>query len=418
MAQNAGPFVGKRVLVVTQHFWPENFRINDIVEGFVQHGMQVDVLCGLPNYPAGRLFEGYRYTGPRHQQYQGAEVYRAGEIPRKGNTGLRIFLNYVSFPMAALFNLPRLHGKKYHAVFCYCTSPVLMMLPAVVYAKIHRLPLTTYVLDLWPDNLYSVLPVKNKLLRTIAQGVSNWFYRRSNRLIAMSSLLEQKLRQVTAGTKKSIEYAVIPQYCEDFYAAQVHDAVLAAQYSGKFTILFTGNISPAQDLENLVEAVKLAAQQGCTNLQCLIVGDGMSCEVLQQTIREAGVEGYFTFPGSCQPQEIPAWTGIADALFAGLSKSANLGLTVPAKITSYLAAGKPLLVAADGEAARVSQQSGAALVSPAGDSAALAANIVALYNMPVQQRAVLGDAGRTCYRQQYSRALLLQQLEHFIINGN
>ena len=159
---------GKRILVVSQHYWPENFRITDICAGFAADGCEVDVLCGLPNYPKGEWFEGYRYTGPRRESHAGVQIFRAGEIRRRGNTSLRIFLNYISFPVTALFNLPRLHGRKYDAVFCYETSPVLMMLPAVVYAKLHRVPLTTYVLDLWPENLYSVMPVRNKALRAVA----------------------------------------------------------------------------------------------------------------------------------------------------------------------------------------------------------------------------------------------------------
>ena len=112
----------KRILVVTQHYWPENFRINDIVEGFVADGIQVDVLCGLPNYPKGEWFDGYRYTGPRTQLHEGVCVYRAGEIPRKGNSGPMIFLNYVSWPFFALFSLWRLKGP-YDGILCYNTSP-------------------------------------------------------------------------------------------------------------------------------------------------------------------------------------------------------------------------------------------------------------------------------------------------------
>ncbi len=190
---------GKRILVVSQHYWPENFRITDICAGFAADGCEVDVLCGLPNYPKGEWFEGYRYTGPRRESHAGVQIFRAGEIRRRGNTSLRIFLNYISFPVTALFNLPRLHGRKYDAVFCYETSPVLMMLPAVVYAKLHRVPLTTYVLDLWPENLYSVMPVRNKALRAVAAGVSHWFYRRSERLVAMSPALDERLAAIAPG---------------------------------------------------------------------------------------------------------------------------------------------------------------------------------------------------------------------------
>ena len=183
---------GKKLLIVTQHFWPEAFRVNDLAAGFIERGWQVDVLCGLPNYPKGEWFSGYRYTGPRREEHDGVNIIRAGEIRRKGNTGARIFLNYVSWPVCAVFNLWRLKGP-YTAVLCYNTSPVLMNLPAIVYAKLHKVPLTSYVLDIWPENLYSVLPVKNRFLRGIAHWVSDWHYRRCDKLIAMSESLRRRL---------------------------------------------------------------------------------------------------------------------------------------------------------------------------------------------------------------------------------
>ena len=187
-----------RILVVTQHFWPENFRINDIVEGFVQDGLSVDVLCGLPNYPKGEWFDGYSADGPFEEVYKGARVFRAREIPRKGNTGKTIFLNYVSWPLYAAGALKRLPGG-YDAVFCFNTSPVLMCWPAIRYAKKHHIPFTNYVLDLWPENLYSVLPVKNRFMRWVAQSVSDSLYRRCDRLIAMSGPLQERLCARTGG---------------------------------------------------------------------------------------------------------------------------------------------------------------------------------------------------------------------------
>lgn len=413
--QNPGPQRPKRVLVVSQHFWPEDFRINDIVEGFMADGIEVDVLCGLPNYPMGEWFDGYKYTGPRRQNYKGAQVFRSGEIRRKGNTNLRIFFNFVSFPFFALFSLPRLRGRKYDAVFCYETAPVFMMLPAIVYAKSHKTPLTTYVLDLWPDNLYAFLPIKNKLLRFLLQKASNWHYKRSTRLIGMSDALGKRLETMYHTGKRPAEIAVIPQYCEDFYAEKTTDVELESRYAGKFNILFAGNISPLQDLENLVNAMKLVVDSGEADIRCLLVGDGMSRDDLRLYIEKQGLEHYFEFCGRVPPSEIPRWTGIADALFAGLAKSANLSLTVPAKITSYFAAGKPMLVATDEEAARVSEESGAALVSPPGDVEALADNILQLYRMPQSTRDAMGASGFAYYQKNFKREALLQQLKDFIL---
>ncbi len=408
-------FKGKRVLVVTQHFWPENFRINDIVEGFVQSGIEVDVLCGLPNYPKGEWFEGYRYKGPRREHHLGAEIFRSGEIPRKGNTNVRIFLNYVSFPLFALFSIPRLRGRQYDAVFSYETSPVLMIFPAIVAAAVKKAPLVCYVLDLWPENLYPYFPIQNRALRAVAQGVSDWHYRRCKRLIAMNEGQAERLHAVTKSLKKPPDITHIAQYCEDFYAQDIEDAALKSKYGGHFNILFAGNISPLQDLSNLVQAMKLVKAHGENNIRVLLVGDGMSREALEKEVEEAGLSENILFCGSCKPQEIPRFTTLADALFAGLAKSENLGLTVPAKITSYFAAGRPLLVAADDEAARASQASGAAFVSAAGDAPALADNILKLYALPQSERTRMGTCGRSCYQAHYRRDLLLQKLKQAVL---
>ena len=404
---------GKRILVVSQHYWPENFRITDICAGFAADGCEVDVLCGLPNYPKGEWFEGYRYTGPRRESHAGVQIFRAGEIRRRGNTSLRIFLNYISFPVTALFNLPRLHGRKYDAVFCYETSPVLMMLPAVVYAKLHRVPLTTYVLDLWPENLYSVMPVRNKALRAVAAGVSHWFYRRSERLVAMSPALDERLAAIAPRAQRT----VVPQYCEDLYAQDVHDAALESRFAGRFNVVFAGNISPAQNLPLLVECARLLKAADRRDVHFVIVGDGMSRDALEQEIAAADVADWFTFEGQHPVTDIPAYHTMADALFAALNASEDVGLTVPAKITSYLAAGRPCLVSVSGEAARVMDEAAAGLTSPAGDVHGLYENLLALADMPPERRAALGRAGRAYYETHFRREPLLRQLEDFVLSG-
>ena len=156
----------KRILIISQHFWPENFRISDIATGFVENDIEVDVICGIPNYPNGNVPEGYGWFKNKKQNFHGANVYRTWEITRKGNSNLRIFLNYISYPFFASFKVLGFLNKKYDAVFCYETSPVYMIFPAIVYSKLKKVPLTTYVLDLWPENLYSVLNIQNKFLRS------------------------------------------------------------------------------------------------------------------------------------------------------------------------------------------------------------------------------------------------------------
>lgn len=403
----------KKILVVTQHFWPENFRINDIVEGFLQDGIAVDVLCGLPNYPKGEWFPGYSATGPFEEEWHGAHLYRCKEVPRRGNTSVNIFLNYVSWPWYAAHALHRLPGR-YDAVFCFNTSPVLMCWPAIRYAKKHHIPFTNYVLDIWPENLYSVLNVKNKALRAIAQGVSDALYKKADRLIAMSEPLQQRLCQRTGMPPQKI--AVIPQYCEDFYAVPQPDAALQAQFGGRFNLVFTGTFTPAQSLETVITAVQDARSRGADMLHLLLVGDGMSRAALEAKVKELHAEDAVTFYGSVPATDIPKFTALADALIVCLSDSPDLGLTVPAKVASYMAAGKPVLASMDG-AGNAAVAAAGGLSSPACDAAALADNLLALTRMDAAQRAAMGQSAKEYYLAHYRRSELLRKLEHFILEG-
>ena len=403
----------KKILVVTQHFWPENFRINDIVEGFLQDGIAVDVLCGLPNYPKGEWFPGYSAAGPFEEEWHGAHLYRCKEVPRRGNTSVNIFLNYVSWPWYAAHALHRLPGG-YDAVFCFNTSPVLMCWPAIRYAKKHHIPFTNYVLDIWPENLYSVLNVKNKALRAIAQGVSDALYKKADRLIAMSEPLQQRLCQRTGMPPQKI--AVIPQYCEDFYAVPQPDAALQAQFGGRFNLVFTGTFTPAQSLETVITAVQDARSRGADMLHLLLVGDGMSRAALEAKVKELHTEDAITFYGSVPATDIPKFTALADALIVCLSDSPDLGLTVPAKVASYMAAGKPVLASMDG-AGNAAVAAAGGLSSPACDAAALADNLLALTRMDAAQRAAMGQSAKEYYLAHYRRSELLRKLEHFILEG-
>ena len=403
----------KKILVVTQHFWPENFRINDIVEGFLQDGIAVDVLCGLPNYPKGEWFPGYSAAGPFEEEWHGARLYRCKEVPRRGNTSVNIFLNYVSWPWYAAHALHRLPGG-YDAVFCFNTSPVLMCWPAIRYAKKHHISFTNYVLDIWPENLYSVLNVKNKALRAIAQGVSDALYKKADRLIAMSEPLQQRLCQRTGMPPQKI--AVIPQYCEDFYAVPQPDAALQAQFGGRCNLVFTGTFTPAQSLETVITAVQDARSRGADMLHLLLVGDGMSRAALEAKVKELHAEDAVTFYGSVPATDIPKFTALADALIVCLSDSPDLGLTVPAKVASYMAAGKPVLASMDG-AGNAAVAAAGGLSSPACDAAALADNLLALTRMDAAQRAAMGQSAKEYYLAHYRRSELLRKLEHFILEG-
>jgi len=402
----------KRILIISQHFWPENFRISDIATGFVENDIEVDVICGIPNYPNGIVPEGYGWFRNKKQDFNGATVYRTWEIVRKGNSNIRIFLNYISYPFFATFKVLSFLGKKYDAVFCYETSPVYMIFPAIVYSKLKKVPLTTYVLDLWPENLYSVLPIQNKFLQKVCEVTSHWHYKKSDKLIAMSPSLKEKLISVT--DKSSEKIAVIPQYCESFYETEITDEELTEKYKDYFKIVYAGNISPAQNLEVAVDAAVLLKNDGINDVKFIIVGDGMAKNDIEKYVAEKDVKEYFDFPGSKPVTDMPKYHTLADCLFAPLAKSDLIGLTIPAKVTSYMAGRRPVITCIDGEGSLVIEKASAGLTGESGNSVQLFENIKTLYSMSPADRKQLGDNAFAYHRQHHERNKVLGHLIDFI----
>ncbi len=403
----------KNLLVVCQHFWPESFRINDICDFLVERGCRVEVLCGLPNYPKGEIYEGYSWFTNRHQIKNGIHIHRAVEIPRKNNSNLRIFLNYISFPFFSLFQIPNFLFKRFDKVFVYQLSPVLMAISGIIVAKLKRIELTIYVLDLWPENLFSVLPVRNGFLRWIASLVSHWHYRQADKLIVLSNRMKEHLIATTGISAKKI--IVIPQACEKLYETDIEDFSLQEKFTGRFRILFTGNISPAQSFDTIIEAAKILKQEGLDDVLWVIVGDGMSLAWLKGQIDRAGLNELFHFEGHRPVVDMPRYTSTADVLVGCLVKSNLLEATIPAKVMSYIAAGRPIVLAMDGEVSHlINHTIGCGLVGPAEDSKALAKNIMSLYRMAPEERRELGCRGRRYHLEHFERNLLLQKLYDFI----
>lgn len=406
----------KRILIVCQHFWPESFRINDIADFLVQEkNCHVDVLCGLPNYPSGKLAEGYGYFKNRHQIHNGVTIRRVFELPRGSNSSLRIFLNYISFPIASLFHIPRLLTQKYDKIFIYQLSPVMMSIAGIVVGKLTHTETTMYVLDLWPENLYSVLDIRNPVLRKIASSVSHWHYRHVDKLIALSETMKKRLIEITNIAPENI--LVLAQAPEKIYETPVYDKELHKRFEGKFTAIFTGNISPAQSFDTMIDAAAIVKERGYNDIHWVVVGDGMSRKSVEKLVHDRGLKDVFSFEGHQPMEKIPRYTELADLLVGCLVKSSLLDATIPAKVTSYIAAGKPIVLAMDGEAQHlINDVIRGGFAGPAEDAAALAENIIKIRTMSNAEIRLLKKRTREYYYKNFERDLLLTKLFLFISN--
>lgn len=402
-------------MIIGQHFWPESFRVNDIADFFVEQGSEVDVLCGLPNYPKGEFTEGYGYFGKRHEVHNSIQISRVFEIKRGGNSRHRIFFNYISYPFFSLFHIPKLLFRHYDHIFIYQLSPVMMALPGIILGKLKRIPTTMYVLDLWPENLYSVLPITSKVLRKIASAHSHWYYRNVDQLIALSDRMRDRLAAISGKKPESI--AVIPQACEAIYEQKLSDQALRRRFADTFNIVFTGNISPAQSFDTMLDAAELLVQEGFKDIRWIIVGEGMSRKDIEMEVSKRHLNEYFIFEGQKPIDDMPKYADIADVLVGCLVKSDLLEATVPAKVMSYIAMGKPIVLAMDGEVQKlINDTIRCGFTGETGNAQLLAINIQKAYDLTPAEQIRMGEKATGYYYKHFERNLILRRLYGFIFD--
>jgi colanic acid biosynthesis glycosyl transferase WcaI len=407
----------QKILIVSQHYWPESFRISDIAEGLVERGYQVDVLCGIPNYPSGKFFKDYGYFKNRRQLKDGVRIYRVPEVPRGNSSNTRIFLNYLSFPICALFYIPLFLFRGYDRILAYQTSPVYMSLPAIVIARLTRAPLYFYIGDFWPHCLFSVIEVKSRVVRGLLTRISYWHYRRATGAIAVHKGIGELLVS-EVGLKRS-QTLYIPQAPEKIYERRERDPELEARFKDRFVVLFAGNISPAQCFDVVTQAARIVKEKGYEDIHYVIVGDGMSRKWLENEVKTLGLEENFHFEGVHPVEDIPKYQTMCDALIVALSKSSVFEYVIPSKVYSYMASGRPIVGAMDGEGQRlINQYSSCGICGDSGDVQALAAAIMRIRDMPTNERTKMGEKGFSYYRKHFDREHNLDRLTEFVFNDN
>ena len=398
-----------RLLVVTQYFWPEPFRINDLVEDLVARGHQVTVLTGQPNYPEGRIHPAFKAAPGDFAEYAGAEVVRVPILPR-GKGSLRLALNYLSFVLSGLFvGTWRLRGRACDAIFVFQTSPITAALPALWFRRLKRAPLLMWVLDLWPESLAAVGVVTSpRLLAQVGRLVS-FIYRRCDRILAQSEAFFPNIARYS-GEASRVRY--FPGWAEPIFQGSLEQVPVApelAPFQDTFNVMFAGNLGEAQDFPAILDAA--VALKDRADIRWLIVGDGRAAEALRTGIRDRGLEERVFLLGRHPLERMPAFMRGAHALLVSLRKDPAFSLTIPGKVQAYMAAGLPVLGMLDGEGARVITEAGAGLTCPAGDGAALAGRVQELAGLPEAERRAMGLRGRAFCAQAFDRTTLISALE-------
>lgn len=396
-----------RILVVSQYFWPENFRINDLVKEWVRRGHQVTVLTGIPNYPAGKVFDAYLDEPGSFAQYEGAKVVRVPMLPR-GSGGFRLILNYLSFVLGSCIWGPwRLRGIQADVIFVFEPSPVTVGLPAVWLGKIKKAPVVFWALDLWPETLAAIGVVRSpKVLAWVGRMVS-FIYNRCTLVLGQSRGFLGSIAKY-CNDKAKIRY--FPSWAEDvFMDENVKPAPEVPGTVNGFTVVFAGNIGEAQDMPAVLDAAEQLKDN--ESIRWVIVGDGRKSDWLQAEVLRRDLYKQVLLPGRFPVERMPSFYAHADALLVSLKRDPVFSMTIPGKVQSYLMAGIPLLGMLDGEGAAVIRDAQAGLTCEAGDGAGLANAVRALAAMTTEDRKKLGLNGRNYAEQEFGRAELMDRLD-------
>lgn len=391
-----------KILVVTQHYWPEPFPSTDLCEGLAARGHEVHVICDIPNYPMGYIYPEYKQGKGRCQTHNGVKIFRTFTIGRRNNILFRM-LNYYSFAISSTLFSRKL-PVDYDAVLAIQSSPIMMVNAALSYGKRAKKKVTFYTMDLWPASLAAGGVGESSPIYKVFRWVSDRLYRRADRILITSQMFRGYLKENFGIRDEAIGY--LPQY-----AASQFDNLPPLPEKDTVDLMFAGNIGAAQSLHTVLGAAK--GLKDVPQLRFHIVGDGSELENLKTMAVQYDLSNVI-FHGRKPPEEMPRYYAIADAMLVTLTADPFIGMTLPAKVQSYMAAGKPIIAAANGEIPQVLKAADCGFCAPAEDASALEQAIRQFLTAPNQ--AGLGRNARSYYEAHFTRNQFLDTLEKELKN--
>lgn len=392
-----------RILFVTNHFYPEQFKSTEFCTELVQRGYQITVISQTPNYPNGRFFEGYSWFKKRKQQYQGVDIIRLPVIAR-GTNKIMLALNYLSYITSMFFHS---HFTKLEAdlVITYETSPVFVGLYGKWFGKRRHIPHIFYCLDLWPDNFAGVTGIESSFLINRIQNITNRIYRSSDKILVSSRAFIAKIKEQVS----TADVVYFPQFMDEIQG----NTKSSVKLEDTFNITFTGNIGEAQGLDILIEVAKKIKDQDL-KVRFNLVGDGSYLKHLLFKAQIEQVDTYLLSHGRVPANEVADILDRSDVALLSFDESSIFELTPPAKLQTYLSNNIPILASCSGEPARIIEEAGCGYVSKAGDVEGLYQNILNFMALSDLEMEVMSKNGYNYARDHFDKEKLFNQLEEII----
>ncbi len=398
-----------RILIVTQYFWPESFRINDLCLALKERGHEVEVLTGKPNYPQGKFSKGYSFWNKRTEYWNGIKIYRSPLVPRGKGKGIQLFVNYFSF---AFFSSIRMLfiKQKFDRIFVYEPSPITVGLPGIVAKFKSKAPMYFWVQDLWPESISAAGGVKNKYVLGILNWLTKLIYNNSKKILVQSKAFIPYILNQNIDSSKLIYY---PNSTESYYNVTKATVDKLNLLPSGIRLMFAGNIGESQSFDTLLGAAVILKREN-VHVHWVILGEGRMKEYVLSKIIELKLADNFHLLGSFPSTEMPSFFSCADALLVSLKKDPIFSYTIPSKIQSYLACGKPIITSLDGEGSRIIEEANAGFTSPSENPIELANTIKRFLSLTKDEQEMLGINARKYFDKEFERELLVDKLEEIL----
>jgi glycosyltransferase involved in cell wall biosynthesis len=387
----------KRILVVSQYFWPESFRVNELVLELKDRGYIVEVLTSIPNYPEGRIFPDFASNPNKYEDYYGIKVHRVPQITRRNNK-LSLALNYFSFVISACFySLFKLRKRKFDLIYGVQLSPIFSMIPAILCKNLIKKPLYIWVLDIWPDSIIGSGTVSNLIISSL-EKLCLFIYSSADILFLSSNGFKYKLKKMGVVVPKLVYF---PQWIEASYlnelqfgsSEDIEVRQIMSTWESKVIFTFTGNVGEAQDFPSVLEGLKKC--RSLKDIVFLVIGDGRYKATLIKSIQRAGLDNRVVCLGQYSMHYMPFFYYYSDFLVVSLKDTAISTYTLPGKVQSYMSSGKPIVGMVNGEAARVIVESGCGYAVASGDDKGFASILDQCCSLDSKDRIKLGSLGKS-----------------------
>lgn len=388
-----------RIILLTQFYDPEPaYKGQQFAEAVAAIGYTVEVVTGVPNYPGGTIYPGYRIRLLQRSVINGIAVTRLPLYPSHDAGKLGRVLNYISFFLCSFLYLT-FWARKATLVYAY-SPPVTVGLAAACARVFRRTPVVVDIHDLWPDTLPATGMIANPCLLRIIGGACNWMYRHVDHIILHTHGFRQTLEGRGVPTAKMT--TVVGWTTEGGVTNKNHPAMANLKALPGLKLMFAGNMGKAQALDSVVAAAKLLSDQGKSDaVTFCFLGSGLALDALKTQATAQALANVVFLP-RVPPHDVSHWLAAADCLLVHLRDDPLFKITLPSKTQAYMYAGRPILMAMQGEAAELVTKAGCGVVAWPQNPASIAESALRLAEMPETERVAMGQAGRGYYDRELS----------------